>query len=159
MSGGLGAVRRVLNVRQTAAPTEWQSANEVDGARFPVVNVITGEAIPAVTTGVPWTFFDNGLIQHRLNNGDALVDVGPIFSDHHFPYPFIEPTTCSLRVHSRAQALGDPPTRHRHRDHRRRRRVWIVSAKGSFSAYGDAPDDGGMGGLHLNGAIIAGTGW
>jgi hypothetical protein len=37
--------------------------------------------------------------------------------------------------------------------------VWIVSANGSVFAYGDAPNDGGMGGLHLNGAIIAGTGW
>jgi hypothetical protein len=27
------------------------------------------------------------------------------------------------------------------------------------AAFGDAPNDGGMGGLHLNGAIIAGTGW
>jgi hypothetical protein len=37
--------------------------------------------------------------------------------------------------------------------------VWIVSANGSDFACGDAPNDGGMGGLHLNGAIIAGTGW
>src|ERR1019366_4265439 len=37
--------------------------------------------------------------------------------------------------------------------------VWIFSANGSVFAYGDAPNDGGMAGQHLNGAIIAATGW
>jgi hypothetical protein len=37
--------------------------------------------------------------------------------------------------------------------------VWIFSANGSVFAYGDAPNDGGMAGRHLNGAIIAATGW
>ena len=36
---------------------------------------------------------------------------------------------------------------------------WIVSANGSVITEGDAPYDGGTTGLHLNGSIIAGTGW
>ena len=36
---------------------------------------------------------------------------------------------------------------------------WIASATGSVYAYGDAPADGSMSGQHLNGSIIAGTGW
>lgn len=54
-----------------------------------MVDVITGEAIPAVTTGVPWTFFDNSVVLHGLLYGDVLFAIAPIFSDHHFPCPFI----------------------------------------------------------------------
>ncbi len=36
---------------------------------------------------------------------------------------------------------------------------WIVSANGSVITEGDAPYEGGANELHLNGAIIAGTGW
>jgi hypothetical protein len=36
---------------------------------------------------------------------------------------------------------------------------WVAAANGSVFSYGDAPYDGGMGGAHLNGSIIAGTGW
>ena len=36
---------------------------------------------------------------------------------------------------------------------------WIVSANGSVITEGDAPYEGGANSLHLNGAIIAGTGW
>jgi hypothetical protein len=36
---------------------------------------------------------------------------------------------------------------------------WIASADGTVYSYGDAPNDGGEVGIHLNGAIIAGTGW
>jgi hypothetical protein len=36
---------------------------------------------------------------------------------------------------------------------------WIASATGSVYAYGDASADGGMSGQHLNGSVIAGTGW
>jgi hypothetical protein len=36
---------------------------------------------------------------------------------------------------------------------------WIVSANGSVITEGDAPYDGSANNLHLNGAIIAGTGW
>ena len=36
---------------------------------------------------------------------------------------------------------------------------WIASANGTMDPYGDAPYDGGMSGTHLNGAIIAGTGF
>ena len=36
---------------------------------------------------------------------------------------------------------------------------WIVSANGSVITEGDAPYEGGANNLHLNGAIIAGTGW
>jgi hypothetical protein len=36
---------------------------------------------------------------------------------------------------------------------------WIVSANGSVITEGDAPYEGGANNLHLNGSIIAGTGW
>jgi hypothetical protein len=36
---------------------------------------------------------------------------------------------------------------------------WVASADGSVFAYGDAPNDGSMAGTHLNGSIIAGTGF
>jgi hypothetical protein len=36
---------------------------------------------------------------------------------------------------------------------------WVSSALGSVYNFGDAPDDGGMAGTHLNGAIIAATGF
>ena len=36
---------------------------------------------------------------------------------------------------------------------------WVSSANGSVFTYGDAPYIGGMSGLHLNGSIIAATGW
>jgi hypothetical protein len=36
---------------------------------------------------------------------------------------------------------------------------WVVSADGAVTNYGDAPNDGSMLGTHLNGSIIAGTGW
>ena len=36
---------------------------------------------------------------------------------------------------------------------------WVASAAGAVFTYGDAPDDGSMAGEHLNGAIIAGTGF
>ena len=36
---------------------------------------------------------------------------------------------------------------------------WIASANGTVDQYGDAPNDGGMAGAHLNGAIIAATGF
>jgi len=36
---------------------------------------------------------------------------------------------------------------------------WIASANGSVVTEGDAPYEGGANTLHLNGAIIAGTGW
>ena len=35
----------------------------------------------------------------------------------------------------------------------------VSSALGSVYNFGDAPDDGGMAGTHLNGAIIAATGF
>ncbi len=35
---------------------------------------------------------------------------------------------------------------------------WVASASGSVYAFGDSPDQGGMSGKHLNGAIIAATG-
>jgi hypothetical protein len=36
---------------------------------------------------------------------------------------------------------------------------WVASANGSVYPYGDAPNDGSMAGQHLNGSIIAATGW
>jgi subtilase family serine protease len=36
---------------------------------------------------------------------------------------------------------------------------WVASAAGSVYPYGDAPDDGSMAGNHLNGSIIAATGF
>jgi hypothetical protein len=36
---------------------------------------------------------------------------------------------------------------------------WVASANGSVFTYGDAPYEGGMSDVHLNGSIIAGTGW
>ena len=36
---------------------------------------------------------------------------------------------------------------------------WVASAAGGVFTYGDAPNDGSMAGTHLNGAIIAGTGF
>ena len=36
---------------------------------------------------------------------------------------------------------------------------WIASANGTVDQYGDAPNDGGMSGTHLNGSIIAATGF
>jgi hypothetical protein len=36
---------------------------------------------------------------------------------------------------------------------------WVASAAGAVFTYGDAPNDGSMAGSHLNGSIIAGTGF
>ena len=36
---------------------------------------------------------------------------------------------------------------------------WIASANGAVYGYGDAPNDGSMAGQHLNGSIVAATGW
>jgi sugar lactone lactonase YvrE len=36
---------------------------------------------------------------------------------------------------------------------------WIASANGTVNQYGDAPNDGDISGTHLNGSIIAGTGF
>ena len=36
---------------------------------------------------------------------------------------------------------------------------WVASAAGAVFTYGDAPNDGSMAGTHLNGSIIAGTGF
>jgi hypothetical protein len=36
---------------------------------------------------------------------------------------------------------------------------WIASANGTVDAYGDAPNDGSMAAQHLNGSIVAATGW
>jgi hypothetical protein len=36
---------------------------------------------------------------------------------------------------------------------------WVASANGSVFTYGDAPYDGGVSGMHLNGPIIAAVGW
>jgi hypothetical protein len=36
---------------------------------------------------------------------------------------------------------------------------WVASADGSVFTYGDAPYEGGASGMHLNGPIIAATGW
>ena len=36
---------------------------------------------------------------------------------------------------------------------------WVASAEGSVFTYGDAPYEGGESGVHLNGSIIAATGW
>ena len=36
---------------------------------------------------------------------------------------------------------------------------WIASANGAVNAYGDAPNDGSMAAEHLNGSIVAATGW
>jgi hypothetical protein len=36
---------------------------------------------------------------------------------------------------------------------------WIVTSLGEVYAFGDAPNDGGMSGTHLNGSIIAATGF
>jgi hypothetical protein len=36
---------------------------------------------------------------------------------------------------------------------------WVASADGAVANYGDAPNGGSMLGTHLNGSIIAGTGW
>ncbi len=36
---------------------------------------------------------------------------------------------------------------------------WVASAVGAVFTYGDAPNDGSMAGTHLNGSIIAGTGF
>jgi photosystem II stability/assembly factor-like uncharacterized protein len=36
---------------------------------------------------------------------------------------------------------------------------WVTTANGTVYNYGDAPNDGGMSGTHLNGAIIAATGF
>jgi hypothetical protein len=39
------------------------------------------------------------------------------------------------------------------------RGYWVASANGSVFTYGDAPYDGGASGMHLNGPIIAASGW
>jgi Peptidase A4 family/IPT/TIG domain len=36
---------------------------------------------------------------------------------------------------------------------------WVASANGSVDNYGDAPNEGSVAGTHLNGSIIAATGW
>jgi hypothetical protein len=36
---------------------------------------------------------------------------------------------------------------------------WVASANGEVFPYGDAPSEGGTSGIHLNGSIIAASGW
>lgn len=36
---------------------------------------------------------------------------------------------------------------------------WVTTATGAVSNFGDAPNDGGLAGTHLNGPIIAATGF
>jgi len=36
---------------------------------------------------------------------------------------------------------------------------WVAAANGAVYDYGDAPSDGSMAGTHLNGSIVAATGW
>ena len=36
---------------------------------------------------------------------------------------------------------------------------WVALANGAVFNFGDAPNDGGMSGTHLNAPIIAATGW
>jgi hypothetical protein len=36
---------------------------------------------------------------------------------------------------------------------------WVVSADGGVYAFGDATGDGSLSGQHLNGPIVAGSGW
>jgi hypothetical protein len=36
---------------------------------------------------------------------------------------------------------------------------WVTSAEGAVFVFGDAPNNGGLLGKHLNGSIIAGTGF
>ena len=36
---------------------------------------------------------------------------------------------------------------------------WVASAQGAVFSYGDAPNDGSMAGNHLNGSIIAASGF
>jgi hypothetical protein len=36
---------------------------------------------------------------------------------------------------------------------------WVATAQGAVFPYGDAPNDGSMAGNHLNGSIIAATGF
>jgi predicted RNA-binding protein with TRAM domain len=36
---------------------------------------------------------------------------------------------------------------------------WVTGANGAVASYGDAPNDGSMLGTHLNGSIVAATGW
>ena len=36
---------------------------------------------------------------------------------------------------------------------------WVASANGEVFPYGDATNEGGTSAIHLNGAIIAATGW
>jgi hypothetical protein len=35
---------------------------------------------------------------------------------------------------------------------------WVANATGAVFTFGDAPNDGGMSGTHLNGSIIAASG-
>jgi hypothetical protein len=36
---------------------------------------------------------------------------------------------------------------------------WVASATGQIFSYGDAPNDGGLAGMPLNGSVIAGAGY
>jgi hypothetical protein len=62
----------------------------------------------------------------------------------------------SRRAHQLCQCIQ---SRHCHLQDSDGEGYWVASANGSVFTYGTSPYDGGMAGLHLNGAIIAGTGW
>jgi hypothetical protein len=95
-------------------------------------NVPVTAAARTTDGGGYWLLFSNGAVAtfgDAKNLGDPIGAVGGL-----------NPTTAILPTSSGSG-------------------YWIASANGSVYAYGDAPADGSMAGQHLNGSIIAGTGW
>jgi hypothetical protein len=89
-------------------------------------------AVRTTDSGGYWILFANGVVDAY---GDAKDFGGPTSSVH-----ALDPATT---IFTTPDGGG----------------YWVASADGSVFTYGDAPYEGGASGMHLNGAIIAATGW
>ena len=101
------------------------------GAPGPQAVPVTA-AVRTTDGGGYWILFSNGVVAPY---GDAVNLGGPVGSVGGF-----NPATT---IFTTSDGGG----------------YWVSSANGSVFTQGDAPFEGSMGGVHLNGSIIAATGW
>ena len=101
------------------------------GAPGPQAVPVTA-AVRTIDGGGYWLLFSNGVVAPY---GDAANLGGPVGSVNG-----VDPATAIFTTSD-----GDG--------------YWVTTATGSVFTQGDAPFDGSMSGVHLNGSIVAATGW
>ena len=101
------------------------------GAPGPQAVPVTA-AVRTTDGGGYWLLFSNGVVAPY---GDAANLGGPVGS--------VGGTNPATTIFTTSDGGG----------------YWVASANGSVFTQGDAPFDGSMSGVHLNGSIIAATGW